>query len=431
MITFLVSAIFADGVQPSGSGTESDPYQVETLDNLLWISTDEISWDKYFIQTSNIDATDTANWNNGAGFLPFGDTYNRFHGKLDGKGFVISNLFINRPATNYVGLFGASGNGCIVSNLGVINADITGNKYVGILIGNPETSNDEFHNCYVSGNVTGNEEVGGFVGKGCNSIFDKCYSTADVVGTTMVGGFVGGGAVADITDCYSTGNVDGSAEVGGFIGNDSAAFFTNCYSTGFVSGDSNVGGFGGYHFAGTYTDCFWDTETSGQATSVGGTGKTTTEMQDVATYTSLTTVGLDTPWDFVDNPFDDIGNEDYWDIDSMINDGYPYFANPYISIEENVIPELSWQLSNFPNPFKPTTTIEFSIKNNSNVQLSIYNTKGQKIKTLTNNEFTKGSHSVIWNGTDNFGNSVSSGIYFYKLNVNGKTVSDKKCLLLK
>ena len=89
------------------------------------------------------------------------------------------------------------------------------------------------------------------------------------------------------------------------------------------------------------------------------------------------------------------------------------------------------QLDNHPNPFNPATTINFSIQYNSKVDLSIFNIKGQKIKTLTNNEFTKGSHSIIWNGDDEFNNPVSSGIYYYKLNVDDKTEAVKKCLLLK
>ena len=88
-----------------------------------------------------------------------------------------------------------------------------------------------------------------------------------------------------------------------------------------------------------------------------------------------------------------------------------------------------WQ--NYPNPFNPTTTIEFSIQNDSKVELSIYNVKGQKIKTLANNDFIKGNHSIIWDGNDESDKSVSSGIYLYKLNVNGKTELVKKCLLLK
>ncbi|MBC8415928.1 MAG: T9SS type A sorting domain-containing protein, partial [Candidatus Cloacimonetes bacterium] len=75
--------------------------------------------------------------------------------------------------------------------------------------------------------------------------------------------------------------------------------------------------------------------------------------------------------------------------------------------------------------------IEFSIQNDSKVELSIFNIKGQKIKTLAQNDFTKGSHSIIWNGDDESGNPVSSGVYLYKLSVNGKTEAVKKCLLMK
>ena len=86
---------------------------------------------------------------------------------------------------------------------------------------------------------------------------------------------------------------------------------------------------------------------------------------------------------------------------------------------------------NCPNPFNPSTTINFSIQNDSQVEVTIFNLRGQKIKTLTNNEFTKGSHSIIWNGENDSGKSVSSGIYYYQLNVNGKNEAVKKCLLLK
>jgi len=104
----------------------------------------------------------------------------------------------------------------------------------------------------------------------------------------------------------------------------------------------------------------------------------------------------------------------------------------YTSIDdENLSPVCSIKINNYPNPFNPTTTFEFSIQNNSNVELSIFNVKGQKIKTLVQNEFTKGYHSVVWNGDDDFGNSVASGVYLYKLSVNGKTKDVKKCILLK
>lgn len=102
-----------------------------------------------------------------------------------------------------------------------------------------------------------------------------------------------------------------------------------------------------------------------------------------------------------------------------------------VSADNNSVNFSRYHISNFPNPFNPSTTIEFSIKNNSNIELSIYNMKGQIIKNLTNKEFTKGSHSIYWNGNDGSEKPVSSGIYYYKLNVNGKTEAMKKCLLLK
>lgn len=86
---------------------------------------------------------------------------------------------------------------------------------------------------------------------------------------------------------------------------------------------------------------------------------------------------------------------------------------------------------NYPNPFNPETKISFSIPENSNIELIIYNIKGQKVKTLAKIYFDKGNHSVIWNGKDSNDNLVGSGVYFYKLNVNGRTEAFKKCLLLK
>ena len=105
--------------------------------------------------------------------------------------------------------------------------------------------------------------------------------------------------------------------------------------------------------------------------------------------------------------------------------------NNLTPVSENVIPKRETFLTNYPNPFNPETNIAFSLPEDGVVQLDIYNIKGQKIKTLIQNEVTKGQHSIIWNGVDDNNKLVSSGVYFYKLNVNGKTQAVKKCLLLK
>ena len=129
--------------------------------------------------------------------------------------------------------------------------------------------------------------------------------------------------------------------------------------------------------------------------------------------------------------------------DFLLIDGYLTTSNSYYGlstldynsltlIEENeIIVQNIDDISNFPNPFSPSTTISFSIPEQSKIQIMIYNIKGQKVKTVTNESFDKGNHSVVWNGVDDSGRKVSSGIYFYKMNVNGKSKAIKKCLLLK
>jgi len=86
---------------------------------------------------------------------------------------------------------------------------------------------------------------------------------------------------------------------------------------------------------------------------------------------------------------------------------------------------------NYPNPFNPSTTISFSIPKESKTETSIYNIKGQKVRTLIKDKLEAGNHSVIWYGKDSSGKEVGSGIYFYLLKVNGKDKAVRKCLLLK
>lgn len=86
---------------------------------------------------------------------------------------------------------------------------------------------------------------------------------------------------------------------------------------------------------------------------------------------------------------------------------------------------------NYPNPFNPLTTISFSTTGSSEItELLIYNTKGQKVKTLVQEILAAGHYSLEWNGTDDNGRAVSTGVYFYKLN-SGNYVSTKKMILLK
>ena len=102
-----------------------------------------------------------------------------------------------------------------------------------------------------------------------------------------------------------------------------------------------------------------------------------------------------------------------------------------VSVDPEIVPFTNIQLNNYPNPFNPTTTISFSIPEEAKVKLSIYNVKGQKIRSLLNNDISAGKHSIVWNGEDSNNKQVSSGIYFYRLYIDGRSESVKKCLLLK
>ena len=104
----------------------------------------------------------------------------------------------------------------------------------------------------------------------------------------------------------------------------------------------------------------------------------------------------------------------------------------YTDEEQDIVPEIDRTVlySNYPNPFNPTTHITFSIPKEGKVNLSVYNIKGQLVKTLVNRRIISGSHIVNWNGQDNAGKRVSSGVYFYKLKTAEKEIS-KKMLLLK
>ena len=109
------------------------------------------------------------------------------------------------------------------------------------------------------------------------------------------------------------------------------------------------------------------------------------------------------------------------------------FESPYaVGLNDDFVYSSKIYLyQNYPNPFNPSTSIEFSIQNDSEIELSVFNIKGQRIILLANQEFSKGNHVLVWNGVDTNNKPVSSGVYFYKLKVNGIVEKVKRCLLVK
>jgi hypothetical protein len=86
---------------------------------------------------------------------------------------------------------------------------------------------------------------------------------------------------------------------------------------------------------------------------------------------------------------------------------------------------------NYPNPFNPVTNIQFTVLRTANVKLDVYNIVGQKVRTLVDEEMTPGAYAVDWDGKDESGNAVSSGIYFYRMQAADEFTDMKKMLLIK
>jgi len=123
------------------------------------------------------------------------------------------------------------------------------------------------------------------------------------------------------------------------------------------------------------------------------------------------------------------------DYEQFINNCANYLVGNEIieyGIDE---PDINSQLStlekNYPNPSQQQITISFSIPHNGEVTLTVYNLKGQKVQTLTHQRYTKGDHTISWNGQDENGMKVVSGVYFYKLTLDGEVADVKKCIILK
>lgn len=96
-----------------------------------------------------------------------------------------------------------------------------------------------------------------------------------------------------------------------------------------------------------------------------------------------------------------------------------------------VINAINFKLNqNHPNPFNPETKISFILEESGDVNLSIYNGKGQKVYTVFNGEMNSGNYSKVWAGRDDNNAKVASGVYFYKLTYNGQ-IQTKKMIMLK
>ena len=202
---------------------------------------------------------------------------NGFCGVFNGDGYAVRGIYINTQES-YQGLFGNSGGGSIIANLGVAESYIYGDTYVGGVVGyngagynDVEYSGGTVTNCYNTGSVTGKDHVGGVAGINEDTVTD-CYNVGSINGNKYVGGVVGGNSWDDtVTDCCNTGIVTGKDYVGGVVGYNAygTSAVTDCYNTGIVIGERFVGGVIGYLFVGTASNCYNEGSITGKD-RVGG-----------------------------------------------------------------------------------------------------------------------------------------------------------------
>ena len=230
-------------VSLDGNGTAADPFRVETLDQLQCLGqtpgTSLGSGDHYQLQ-NDIDASETATWNDGAGFDPIASSDEFFYGTFDGNGFAISNLHIDRPDTERVGLFARLAF-LRIGNVSLESVRITGGEETGGLVGYNERGT--VSNASVTGTVSGGDETGGLVGANTGDVNDSS-ATARVDGSDSTGGLVGY-SFDTVWNSSAAGSVNGSEQVGGLVGYSRGDVYTSA-ATGDANGSQSVGGLVGY-----------------------------------------------------------------------------------------------------------------------------------------------------------------------------------------
>ncbi|MFI3324181.1 MAG: GLUG motif-containing protein [Rikenellaceae bacterium] len=230
-----------------GSGTESDPYQISTAQQLRDLSTnvkEGTSYEgEYFVMTNDIDLGGIDSEGNGIeeneftaiGYFTSSDDYCYFQGTFDGGGYCVSGLYIYQPEATSQALFGRSTNATI-------------------------------KNLSVSGSVTGYSTVAGVSAYNKNSTITSCVNSATVTSVRYyVGGVAGYNYGTVVSNCCNSGTISGECQVGGVAGyNSNSSLVTNCYNTGAIVGETtsesvSICGFGGvvgYNPGSTVSECY-------------------------------------------------------------------------------------------------------------------------------------------------------------------------------
>lgn len=268
-----------------GSGTEADPFLIFNAEQLNTIGLKPADLYKHFKLMADIDLSCYT----GTQFNLIGTYYGRaFRGTFDGNGHRIHNFTYGSENVNFLGLFGyVDGDNTEIKDLDLIDPNVT--------------------------TGTGNN-VGSLVGYLRRGTVSRCSARGGTVtGDNCVGGLVGRNYTASVANCFASTGVYGNGNLGGLVGR-TYVELSNCYASGSVSQYADLtGGLAGFNH-GNISASFWDTDTSNQLDGVGGvgdeavtdiTGKTTSEMKIQSTFTAA-------GWDFEGES--ENGEEDIWTI---------------------------------------------------------------------------------------------------------------------
>ena len=276
-----------------GSGTQSDPYQIFTASQLAYLSQSVRSDSSTFAYRNTYFSLEADLDLNRLSWTPIGNDDHHFCGSFQGNGHTISNLYSDRPAEEYIGLFGNIWDGS-VAGVHLKDAAVRGAKSVGGLVG--RFSGVSVSKCSVTGSVAGSDSTGGLVGTLSKGTITDCTNGAAVNGGKYTGGVAGfaplsssitrcvntgrisangqccGGILGygcPVSDCFNAGTVSGTTDVGGIAGEPDSV--KNCGNIGSISGSRNVGGIFGEIVNGTAENCYHAGSVSGNpAGTIGG-----------------------------------------------------------------------------------------------------------------------------------------------------------------
>ena len=328
----------------TGDGSSGNPYQISNICQLQNIDADDITagGETYtnlltqdYILIADIDASYTRNWDSGKGFEPIGEDANRYKGTFDGNGYAIHNLYINRPNTDRVGLFGHTSKASEIKHAAVVHSYIVGVSVVGgIIIGYVQGT---VRASAVSGSISGTQNVGGLFGaqNSGGKAKENNISSVSVKTTMNVAGILIGQYV-DVSEVESS--LNNNIGVGSVVGNNvvgivgfqqgSAIIFNNNLGLASINGNSDVGGLIGQQSSDPPTmNNYWNSEVSGQAQGVGnvtdhsGTTGVTSNAAITNSATILSGLGF--------------GNDDAWEnIDAS---SYPVLKDNALDATEQTI----------------------------------------------------------------------------------------------